>query len=121
MFKTTIIQNGSVNIIIFFRDPNLWMVKCRQGEEKVTCLQLMRKFLAYQNTNEPLQIKSVVAPEGVKGFIYIEAYKQPHVKVSKFKHIFSLKKNHCLGCNGKYCQLESGNLETTDGSHQRND
>ncbi|XP_066144783.1 transcription elongation factor SPT5 isoform X1 [Euwallacea fornicatus] len=62
------------------KDPNLWMVKCRIGEEKSTCLLLMRKFLAYQNTNEPLQIKSVVAPEGVKGFIYIEAYKQPHVK-----------------------------------------
>ncbi|XP_025834253.1 transcription elongation factor SPT5 [Agrilus planipennis] len=62
------------------KDPNLWMVKCRIGEEKSTCLLLMRKFLAYQNTNEPLQIKSVVAPEGVKGYIYIEAYKQPHVK-----------------------------------------
>lgn len=31
---------------------------------------------------EPLQIKSVVAPEGVKGYIYIEAYKQPHVKAA---------------------------------------
>lgn len=56
------------------------MVKCRIGEEKSTCLLLMRKFLAYQNTNEALQIKSVVAPEGVKGYIYIEAYKQPYVK-----------------------------------------
>ncbi|CAG9857576.1 unnamed protein product [Phyllotreta striolata] len=64
------------------KDPNLWMVKCRIGEEKSTCLLLMRKFLAYQNSNEPLQIKSVVAPEGVKGYIYIEAYKQPHVKAA---------------------------------------
>lgn len=58
------------------------MVKCRIGEEKATVLLLMRKFLTYQNTNEPLQIKSVVAPEGVKGYIYIEAYKQPHVKAA---------------------------------------
>lgn len=58
------------------------MVKCRIGEEKSTVLLLMRKFLAYQNTSEPLQIKSVVAPEGVKGYIYIEAYKQPHVKAA---------------------------------------
>lgn len=58
------------------------MVKCRIGEEKSTVLLLMRKFLTYQNTNEPLQIKSVVAPEGVKGYIYIEAYKQPHVKAA---------------------------------------
>lgn len=62
------------------KDPNLWMVKCRIGEEKMTCLQLIRKMFAYQFTEEPLQIKSVVAPEGVKGYIYIEAYKQSHVK-----------------------------------------
>lgn len=29
---------------------------------------------------QPLQIKSVVAPEHVKGYIYVEAYKQTHVK-----------------------------------------
>ncbi|KFM58475.1 Transcription elongation factor SPT5, partial [Stegodyphus mimosarum] len=62
------------------KDPNLWMVKCRIGEEKATVLLLMRKMIAYQYTEEPLQIKSVVAPEGVKGYIYIEAYKQTHVK-----------------------------------------
>jgi len=56
------------------------MVQCRVGEEKATALLLMRKFLTYEHTNEPLQIKSVVAPEGVKGYIYVEAFKQPHVK-----------------------------------------
>lgn len=56
------------------------MVKCRMGEEKGTVLLLMRKFVAYLSTAEPLQIKSVVAPEGAKGYIYIEAYKQTHVK-----------------------------------------
>lgn len=30
--------------------------------------------------SQPLQIKSVVAPEHVKGYIYVEAYKQTHVK-----------------------------------------
>ena len=29
---------------------------------------------------QPLQIKSAVAVEGLKGHIYIEAYKQTHVK-----------------------------------------
>lgn len=64
------------------KDPNLWMIKCRIGEEKATVLLLMRKFLTYQNTDEPLQIKSVVAPEGVKGYVYMEAYKQTHVKAA---------------------------------------
>merc|ERR1719320_265188 len=36
------------------KDPNLWMVKCRIGEEKVTVLQLMRKMIAYQFEDEPL-------------------------------------------------------------------
>ena len=29
---------------------------------------------------QPLQIKSVIAVEGLKGYIYVEAYKQQHVK-----------------------------------------
>ncbi|ESP00239.1 hypothetical protein LOTGIDRAFT_225963 [Lottia gigantea] len=62
------------------KDPNLWIVKCRMGEEKATVLLLMRKFITYQFTDEPLQIKSIVAKEGLKGYIYIEAYKQTHVK-----------------------------------------
>lgn len=58
------------------------MVKCRIGEEKATVLLLMRKFLTYQNTDDPLKIKSVIAPEGVKGYVYIEAYKQTHTKAA---------------------------------------
>merc|ERR1719234_608806 len=64
------------------KDPNLWMVKCRIGEEKVTVLQMMRKMIAYQFEDEPLQIRSVVAPEHVKGYIYVEAFKQTHVKAA---------------------------------------
>uniref|UniRef100_A0A4W3HGL2 Transcription elongation factor SPT5 n=1 Tax=Callorhinchus milii TaxID=7868 RepID=A0A4W3HGL2_CALMI len=62
------------------KDPNLWTVKCKIGEERGTAIALMRKFIAYQYTDTPLQIKSVVSPEHVKGYIYIEAYKQTHVK-----------------------------------------
>jgi hypothetical protein len=34
------------------RDPNLWLVRCRIGEEKQTAMQVMRKFIAYQLTEE---------------------------------------------------------------------
>nr|AAH57529.1 Supt5h protein [Danio rerio] len=64
------------------KDPNLWTVKCKIGEERATAISLMRKFVAYQCTDTPLQIKSVVAPEHVKGYIYVEAYKQTHVKAA---------------------------------------
>ncbi|KAF6200841.1 hypothetical protein GE061_005288 [Apolygus lucorum] len=62
------------------KDPNLWMIRCRMGEEKNTALLLMRKFIAFQNTETPLQIKSVISPETVKGYIYIEAFKHAHIK-----------------------------------------
>ncbi|XP_077978109.1 transcription elongation factor SPT5-like [Glandiceps talaboti] len=63
------------------KDPNLWMVKCKIGEEKATAIFLMRKYIAYvHQKEEPLQIKSVVAVEGLKGYIYIESFKQTHVK-----------------------------------------
>ncbi|KAM6932809.1 transcription elongation factor SPT5 [Lycodopsis pacificus] len=62
------------------KDPNLWTVKCKIGEERATAIALMRKFIAYQFTDTPLQIKSVVAPDHVKGYIYVESYKQTHVK-----------------------------------------
>jgi len=73
------------------KDPKLWMVKCREGEEKTAVLQLMRKVLAYSNHQptdpdkppvQPLLINSVVSPEHVKGYIYVEAYKQAHVKAA---------------------------------------
>ena len=37
------------------------------GEEKATVILLMRKFVTMQYQEQPLQIKSVSAPEGVKG------------------------------------------------------
>merc|ERR1719233_75759 len=64
------------------KDPNLWMVKCRIGEEKITVLHIMRKVIAYQYEPEPLLIRSAVAPEHVKGYIYVEAFKQSHVKAA---------------------------------------
>jgi transcription elongation factor SPT5 len=71
-----ITQNG---LLPTTKDPNLWIVKCRMGEEKIAVLQLMRKYIAYQGTDEPLQIKSVVVKEGLKGMLYIEAFKKAHV------------------------------------------
>ncbi len=65
-------------------DPNMWTVRCRMGEEKATCLLLMRKYLAYQHKadKQPLLIKSIIVKEGIKGYIYVEAFKQPHVKAA---------------------------------------
>uniref|UniRef100_A0A7N6A0G3 Transcription elongation factor SPT5 n=1 Tax=Anabas testudineus TaxID=64144 RepID=A0A7N6A0G3_ANATE len=52
------------------KDPNLWTVKCKV----CNCTTPTRP--------QPLQIKSVVAPDHVKGYIYVESYKQTHVKAA---------------------------------------
>ena len=38
------------------KDPNLWMVKCLQGMEKQTVLKIMNKVIAYEHSEEPLQV-----------------------------------------------------------------
>ena len=37
------------------KDPNLWIVRCRMGEEKLVAMHLMRKCLAVEHTNEVLE------------------------------------------------------------------
>uniref|UniRef100_A0A7N4PDB0 Transcription elongation factor SPT5 n=1 Tax=Sarcophilus harrisii TaxID=9305 RepID=A0A7N4PDB0_SARHA len=61
------------------RDPRLWMVKCKVGQEKATALTLLRKFAASRFSDSPLKIRSVVAPEHLKGYVYVEAHKLCHV------------------------------------------
>jgi transcription elongation factor SPT5 len=62
------------------------------GEEKQTALLLMRKYNSFINKTDktPLQIKSVIVKEGLRGFIYIEAFKQTHVK-SAIEDVSNLK------------------------------
>lgn len=70
----------------------MWTVKCKMGEEKLTALLMMRKYNSYLNKTDkqPLLIKSIVVKEGLKGFVYIEAYKQTHVK-SAIEDVSNLK------------------------------
>ncbi|KAB0392239.1 hypothetical protein E2I00_011240, partial [Balaenoptera physalus] len=37
------------------KDPNLWTVKCKIGEERATAISLMRKFIAYQFTDTAIE------------------------------------------------------------------
>jgi len=50
------------------KDPNLWMVKCRIGEEKATVLLLMRKFITYQFSSKKYKF------ERLYHFDYITCY-----------------------------------------------
>ncbi|KAK2360371.1 putative transcription elongation factor SPT5 protein [Trifolium repens] len=59
------------------RDPKMWLVKCAIGRERETAVCLIRK---YMHTGSELQIKSAIALDHLKNYIYVEAYKEAHVR-----------------------------------------
>ncbi|WCJ43436.1 Transcription elongation factor Spt5 [Euphorbia peplus] len=59
------------------RDPKLWMVKCAIGRERETAVCLMQKCI---DKGPELQIRSVVALDHLKNYLYIEADKEAHVR-----------------------------------------
>ena len=62
------------------------MLPVEQGRYGSICLKLMNMRLCAKYCDysvllfQPLQIKSAIAVEGLKGYIYVEAFKQQHVK-----------------------------------------
>ncbi|KAL6126272.1 hypothetical protein ACLB2K_074323 [Fragaria x ananassa] len=67
---------GQQALIPGVRDPKLWLVKCAIGREREVAACLMQKCI--DNPGE-LQIMSAVALDHLKGFIYVEAYREAHV------------------------------------------
>ncbi|KAI7754771.1 hypothetical protein M8C21_033839, partial [Ambrosia artemisiifolia] len=59
------------------RDPKLWMVKCAIGHEREVAVCLMQKCI---DRSSELQIRSAIALDHLKNYIYIEADKEAHVK-----------------------------------------
>ncbi|XP_024532510.1 putative transcription elongation factor SPT5 homolog 1 isoform X2 [Selaginella moellendorffii] len=72
------------------KDPKLYMLTCPQGHEREAVVCLMQKYLDFQAKNEPLLIKSAVAIDHLKGFIYVEADKEAYVKqaIKGLRNIF---------------------------------
>lgn len=50
------------------------------GREKEAAICLMQKSLARQAEGRPLQIRSAAAIDHLKGYLYIEALKESHVR-----------------------------------------
>ncbi|KAL5721386.1 hypothetical protein ACHQM5_005038 [Ranunculus cassubicifolius] len=72
------------------RDPKLWMVKCAIGHEREAAVCLMQKAI---DRGPELQIRSVVALDHLKNYIYVEADKEAHVKEAckGLRNIYSAK------------------------------
>lgn len=67
-------------IIPTAKDPSLWFVKCKRGSEKLACISLLNKAFMKARQKQPLLILSVTCLNHLKGHIYIEAYKEVHVR-----------------------------------------
>ncbi|KJE92244.1 transcription factor Tat-CT1 [Capsaspora owczarzaki ATCC 30864] len=62
-------------------DPQLYLLKCRIGHEQEAVLSLMRRAQDRVAKNlPPLGIVSVIARNHIRGFIYVEAYKNLQVQ-----------------------------------------
>ncbi|KAK4533407.1 hypothetical protein CCYA_CCYA17G4289 [Cyanidiococcus yangmingshanensis] len=61
-------------------DPRLFMVKCRTGKEKEMAVCLLQKCVDRANQGQPLAISAVVAPDHLRGCIYIEALREGDVR-----------------------------------------
>lgn len=73
-------------------DPKLWLCKAQQGRERSSALALLRVIMERQYSGQPLQIFSIIARDGLKGYVYIEAHKPAHIAQA----IEVAKLNHCL-------------------------
>ena len=73
-------------------DPKLWLCKAQQGRERSASLALLRVVMERQFSGQPLQIFSIIARDGLKGYVYIEAHKPTQVAQA----IEIAKLNHCL-------------------------
>ena len=70
---------GNAGLLPTFRDPNLFAVKCRDGQERVVVLEIMKKYFEYLGTELEFQVLSVSSVDKTKGFIYIEAATNYHI------------------------------------------
>jgi transcription elongation factor SPT5 len=73
--ETTDVEQQS--LLPSVRDPKLWMVKCAIGRERETAVCLMQKYI---NKGSDLQIRSAIALDHLKNYIYVEADKEAHVR-----------------------------------------
>ncbi|MED6151687.1 hypothetical protein PIB30_084763, partial [Stylosanthes scabra] len=73
------------------RDPKLWMVKCVIGRERETAVCLMQKYI---DKGAELQIRSAIALDHLKNYIYVEADKEAHVReaIKGLRNIYAASK-----------------------------
>jgi transcription elongation factor SPT5 len=62
------------------KDPRLWQIRVKRGLEKQVCMSLINKSIDFAKKGQPLAILSATCTDNVEGYIYIEAFKEIHVR-----------------------------------------
>lgn len=62
------------------RDPKLWQVRVKKNFEKIAVMALLNKSIDFAKRGQPLSILSVTSSDSTEGYIFIEAFKEIHVK-----------------------------------------
>ena len=62
------------------RDPKLWQVRVKKNFEKTAVIALLNKSIDFARKGRPLSILSVTSSDSTEGYIFVEAFKEIHVK-----------------------------------------
>ena len=74
-------------------DPALWIVKCRPTKEQWCAVSIMNKYMSLRCRGQPIHILSVTISDRVEGMLYLEAFKEGHVReaIKGINHIYQSK------------------------------
>ncbi|KAF6171480.1 hypothetical protein GIB67_018004 [Kingdonia uniflora] len=109
---------GRASLMPSSNDPIIWKVKCMVGRERQVAFCLIQKFVDLQSIGIKLKIVSVFSPEHIKGYIYIEAYKEVdileackglcNIYVSRISRIPQNEVSHLLSIQRKSAVIPEG-------------
>jgi transcription elongation factor SPT5 len=73
-------DEADVRMLPGVSDPQMWQVRVKKNYERTAIISLTNKHLYYQSIGKPLSILSVTCSDTTEGYIYVEAFKEIHVR-----------------------------------------
>ena len=74
------------------QDPNLWLVPCLPGKERYAVEEILKKYFKYyHHQTKKLFIKTAFTTDMNTGYIYVEAFKEIHVRRVEWSFCLSIE------------------------------
>ena len=61
-------------------DPKLWQVRVKKNCERIAVMALLNKSIDFSRQGKPLSILSATCSDATEGYVYVEAFKEIHVR-----------------------------------------